>query len=225
MNLTDLIGLILGFLFTVLIFTYLIGDNPLFRLTIYIFIGVSAGIVAAVVFTNVILGQLVFPFLQTPAESLTLIAPAFFGLWLLLTKPFPRLANLGNPVMGFLVGVAAATAIGGAITGTLFPQFNATTGLFDLRFATGSLAVYVLTGLFILFGTIATFLYFHFGYRQVPEQPGPLQAWIAVLGRIGQYFIVVTFGALFAGVYASAIAALVERLQSIVDFIRPFFTL
>ena len=50
----DLIVGVVAFLFTLMIFSYLIGDNPLFRVAVYIFVGVSAGYVAAVAFRQVI---------------------------------------------------------------------------------------------------------------------------------------------------------------------------
>ena len=46
----DLITGVISFLFTILIFSYLLGDNPLFRIASYIFVGVSAGYVAAISF-------------------------------------------------------------------------------------------------------------------------------------------------------------------------------
>ena len=51
----DGIGAFLGFVLTLLIFSYLIGDNPLFRITVHIFIGVSAGFAAVIALENVIL--------------------------------------------------------------------------------------------------------------------------------------------------------------------------
>ena len=57
----DLVAGILGFIFTLLIFSYLIGDNPLFRVAIYIFIGVSSGYIAAVALWQVIIPRLLYP--------------------------------------------------------------------------------------------------------------------------------------------------------------------
>ena len=37
MNLTDLIWTLAGFLFTLMVFSYVLGDNFLFRLAMYIF--------------------------------------------------------------------------------------------------------------------------------------------------------------------------------------------
>jgi hypothetical protein len=40
------------------------------------------------------------------------------------------------------------------------------------------------------------------------------------MAKIGQVFIAITLGALFAGVYATAITALIERLDFIMQFLQ-----
>ena len=64
MPITDLITGVLGFLFTILIFSYLLGDNPLFRIGTYIFVGVVSGYVAAVAVWQVIYPRLVYPMIH-----------------------------------------------------------------------------------------------------------------------------------------------------------------
>ena len=75
----------------------------------------------------------------------------------------------------------------------------------------------------MLVGTVATLIYFQFGVRSktalTPERPG----WMEAIAWIGKIFIAVTFGVLFAGVYAAALAALVERLGFIANLILSFF--
>lgn len=81
-SLLDFIGLGLGFLFTILIFSYLLGDNPFFRLAIHIFIGVSAAYVALVTINNVLIPRLIIPLINgTQGErllSLLLFIPSLF---------------------------------------------------------------------------------------------------------------------------------------------------
>ena len=72
----DLITGIVAFLFTLFIFSYLIGDNPLFRLAVYIFVGVSAGYVAAVAYRQVLWPDLFFPLLTgSIAQKALLVNP------------------------------------------------------------------------------------------------------------------------------------------------------
>ena len=223
-ELPDFFGAVLGFILTVLIFTYIIGDNPFFRFAIHLFIGVASGFALVVVFYNVFWNQVFLAIIEQPSQAL-LMAPALLaGVWLLVTKSVTRLSRLGNWIMAFLVGAGAATAIGGAVLGTLFPQIGATGSLFDMGGAQGfqgGLAGYLFRGLIILAGTLTTLIYFHFGVRTSPDGQQTRHPLVQELARVGQVFIAITFGVLFAGVYAAALASMIERLNFIVEFLRP----
>ncbi|RPI32612.1 MAG: hypothetical protein EHM70_08515 [Chloroflexota bacterium] len=221
----DFIGGFVGFILTVLVLSYLFGDNAMFRFTSHLFIGVAAGFVAVVVFYNVILNQLVFPTIQNPGSTNAILPAFFLGLWLFITKVSPRLSRFGNPLMGYLVGAAAATAIGGAVFGTVFPQVGASGGLFDTQAAgqeNQNLIYWLVRGVLILIGTITTLAFFHFGTRPRPDQLARPPAWIEGLGKAGQIFIMITFGVLFAGVYSAALTALIERLNTLFILLGPY---
>lgn len=226
----DLVGLIIGFSLTLMVLSYIIGDNFLFRIAMAVFVGVASGYAAVLVIYHVLWYQLVVPLLTAPLANLVLLIPAaLLGVWL-LSKGSSRLARLGNPVLAFLVGVGAATALGGAIFGTLLPQANASTNLLNLQVAPHSgsqLVGWFLKGVLMLVGTLATLAYFHFGIRPQGEGSLPQRApWIEnFVVPAGQAFIAVTFGVLFAGVYAAALGALIDRVRFIWDFIGRFLTL
>ncbi len=220
LSLFDLVGVGLGFALTLMVFSYVIGDNVLFRIAIYLFIGVASGYAAVVACYIVILPQLIIPAIYgSQSEKLFVLFPLFIS-GLLLFKISPRLSNLGNPAMVYLLGVGMATAIAGAILGTILPQSLATMNLFDPdTLAGGDFIFRVFTGVTILIGSLATLAYFHFGVRQPLNQPASRPQWLVVLAWIGQIFIAITFGALFAGVYSAALTALIERVQFLRDFI------
>jgi hypothetical protein len=161
-------------------------------------------------------------------ENLGLIVPAtLLGVWL-LTKGSSRLARFGTPVMAFLVGVGAATAVGGAIFGTILPQVNASTNLLNLQYAASNgagLVGWFLTGLVILIGTLVTLAYFHFGLRTQGEGTLPQRHPIIenFIVPAGQAFIAVTLAVFFVGVYAASLGALVDRVRFVWDFILRFF--
>ena len=50
----ELVSAGISFIITILILSYLFGDNPLFRVAIYVFVGAAAGYVAAVAWNEVI---------------------------------------------------------------------------------------------------------------------------------------------------------------------------
>lgn len=210
----DLITGGISFLLTLMVLSYLIGDNPVFRVAVYIFVGVAAGYAAAVTWHQVIYLHLVVPLVQ--GDLLTLV-PLVLGL-LLLFKLSARTSRLGTPAMAYLVGVGAAVAIGGALMGTLFPQTWASMRIFNLDSAGQYWFERVIEGVFILVGTLTTLVYFHFGAKATPEgaRRGKLVSGLAWLGKI---FIAITFGVVFAGVFMAAMTALVKSLHVILTFL------
>lgn len=203
----------LAFLLTLLAFSYLLGDNFLFRLVTYLFVGVSAGYVFVLVLFQVVIPRLITP-LKTYgwAELLVFVAVPLVLSALLLTKISPRLAGLGTLPMAYLVGVGAAVAVGGAVFGTITGQV---VGMGE-EVARSQSPLDFIGGLIVLVGAICTLVYFQFSAKSPdPSQPGgPARRGVPVesLARIGQVFIGITLGALFAGVYASALTALMERI-------------
>ncbi len=213
----DLIAGVVAFLFTVMILSYLIGDNPLFRVSIYIFVGVTAGYVAMVAWWQVLWSYVVVPAVTgAPMQRVLLAVPILLG-GLLLMKAWPPLTRLGMPAMGLLVGVGAAVALGGAVNGTLFPQVGASITALDPKKFTSLESL--IDALLILAGVIATLVYFHFGAHATADGSVRRFRAIELTALVGSVFVAITLGVLFAGVYSAALTALIERLH----FLGTFF--
>ena len=214
----DLVPGFLSFLLTLMILSYMIGDNPAFRVAVYIFVGVSAGYVAAVAWWQVIYPKVFLAlFSGTFIEALIALISLILGV-LLLLKLSSRMAWLGTPSLAFLVGVGAAVAVGGAVMGTIIPQTQASFKVFNPTSPGETWLARLFFGAIMLVGTITTLVYFHFGARATAGGPqrGKLVIW---LSRIGQVFIAITLGVLFAGVFAAALTALIERLNFVWYFL------
>ena len=213
----ELVSALLGFLLTLMVFSYLIGDNPLFRVAIYLFIGVSSGYAATVIVNYVLIPRL--GSLQgNSVNQLILVAiPLLFGVTL-FAKLFPRFSWIGNFAKAVLVGVGAAVAIGGALLGTLMPQLGSAISMFDLRAAGG--VSRLLQGVVMLGGTVFTLASFHFSAGRAADGATKRNPIIEGIAWVGRLFIAITLGVLFAGVYMSALTAMIERLSFVVDFIR-----
>lgn len=217
----DLITGLLSFTFTLLILSYIVGDNPAFRVAIHAFVGVSTGYITYVVLIQVIVNKLLLPLaVGTLFDRLFLIFPLSLSL-LLLGKLSPRTEWLGRPVVAFLVGIGTAAAIGGAILGTIFPQILASADMFALNpdLLAGGLAAAFVIGLCALIGTIVTLAYFQFTVRGGETSTGKRGQFASILALLGKVFISITLGAIFAGVLAATLTALVDRVISIIDFI------
>ncbi len=217
-----------GLFLTLCIFLYLFfGDNGLFRLVTYLFIGVVSGYIFVLIIFNVLIPRIAsLVFSNSPALLGVGIALIVLAL-LLVSKLFPRFSRVGSLPMAILVGVGAAVAIGGAVFGTLFGQAGGTFALFNVKQGGNLLA-----GVYMLVGVICTLVYFQFSTRSRPTAaPDAEEGAIArrassleVLAKLGQVFIGITLGAVFAGVYTAAITAMVERLGFIFETVINILT-
>src|SRR3990172_6968143 len=122
----SLVGTVVAAILTLFACSYVIGDNLLFRLAIYLFIGVSAGYAGAVAIENIIYPQLILP-IQAQILGIPVANPLDLGIrlilsLLLLNKLNPTAARFGNPVMALVVGAGAALAVIGVVQGTILPQ-------------------------------------------------------------------------------------------------------
>jgi hypothetical protein len=229
-ELVDLFTGAISFLFTLLVFSYVIGDNPFFRMAVYVFVGVSSGYIAVVTWWQVIMPRLVYPLLSAAASgdiiNPVIITPLGIVLLAALMLIFPRQAGMGRLVLAFLVGVGAAVTLTGALGGTLIPQVVGTINAFDMNAAAlrgiGFIEAAV-NGVVILAGTIFTLAYFHFGARQKTDGSIRRLGLIEALAWGGRIFIGIALGAVFAGVYAAALTSLIERISSLINFILGLF--
>ncbi len=224
-HLADPIGAVIGFVLTVMVLSYIIGDNALFRLAIHIFIGVASGYAAILILYNVLWHQVLVPVLQVFGAGkaidlstyvIRVIPGVILGIWM-LTKLSPRLARTGIPVLAFLTGVGAATVVGGAVLGTIFPQVGASANQLKLPSAPSEMSNLVglfINALIILVGTITTLVFFQWGMgRRVEGEPNQRPVIMEYVSTVGQGFLVVTLGVLFAGVYLASLSALIDRIR------------
>jgi hypothetical protein len=211
----EIISALVGLILTLMIFSYLLGDNPLFRIAIYLFIGVASGYAAAVTVHSVLLPR--FLLLQTNSinQFVLIIIPLLFSLSL-FAKMLPRISWIGNFAMAILVGVGAAAAIGGAVIGTLLPQAQASMNTFDIFMGVRPF----LEALIALAATVLTLASFHYSASRAPDGTVKRNRILEIVASLGRIFVAVTLGVLFAGVYMAALTAMIERLSSIIDFTR-----
>ena len=196
----ELVTVLIGFILTLCIYSYLVGDNPLYRLAVHLLVGVSAAYAAVVAVREVFL-PLAQRLVADPVatDSLLWLLPLFFALLLMLSWLRP-VAWLADSSVGALVGVGAAVALVGTITGTLIPQ------------------VFLVENNILLAASIAVLTVLALLYFQFTGKPG-VDGTFAVAGaqRIiaigGRLVLSIAFAALFAGLLATSLALLVERVS------------
>jgi hypothetical protein len=225
MNLPELITLIISVALTLMVFSYILGDRLIFGIATHILIGVSAAFLALVAIQKVILPYLILPLADPDGPGFWLaLVPLVLSILLVLTL-FRRGIQAGAIPLAFLGGVLAALAIVGVTRGTLAPQILSMLGRFEpgqlMREAQPQWSA-ILEALMILLGVISVlFVFHHRGQSKAGELVRPV--FLEGVGSIGQIFIGITFGALFVGLFSSALIALISSLSEIIRFISLWF--
>ncbi|MCK5634847.1 MAG: hypothetical protein KAI06_07160 [Anaerolineales bacterium] len=228
----DFIEMIIAAFVTVMILSYVIGDNVLFRVATYLFIGVASGFAGAIAWENVVKPTLVQPLIdEGPARlfssegALTFLIPWMLVLFLFF-KLSPRLSRFGSFPVALLVGVGAAVVVGGSITGTLVPQSLAATGALSTATAFPApgqpLAVWLeqlISALISILATISVLIYFRFSARRELTGGARRSRISEVFAYLGKVFIAVTFGVMYAGALMATIAVLAQRFQFLHDVV------
>ncbi len=205
---SDQLGLWIGFILTLMVFSYLLGDNFLYRLAVYVFVGLTAGFVTMLTVESVLLPWMRATLLSGESGGQLLGAlPLILGL-LLVLKGSARFNRLGNLGMAFVVGIGAAVALVGAISGTLLPLANATTS---------SAGADALNGFILVLGVISTLVYFQYLARRSSAGETRRGLVVRAVGAVGQGFIVVTLGALYGGAILSGLVIFSERIAFILS--------
>ena len=206
----ETIGLWASFILTLMIFSYLLGDNLLYRLAVYVFAGLAAGYSAIVTWDGVIVPWLQDTLLQPNAtlDQLALgVAPLLVGLLLLARSWSPRGDGLSRLALAFLIGVGTAVALNGAVHGTLLPMLRAT----GEGVVPGDLNSILLAA-----GVVCTLAYFQYQARRRPEGPDRRRPHVQLLAVVGQGIIVVTLGAIYAAAILTSLTIFSERLGFLV---------
>ncbi len=218
-------GLIIGAILTLLIFSYLLKDTILYRWALALLVGCGVGYGLGLAWHH-ILREWIMRTLASSQSGMKLFyaGPLILGTLLLFkgfspNKALGRLAVLGNIPLAFLVGVGTATAVSGALVGTLIPQMISTGEAFSLEH--GSLGL--IQGLIIVCGTITTLLVFSSAVKKQVEYGGGnlVLNWIT---RIGQVFIAIALGFTFSGAVTSALTALIMRLWKLSELLHQLIS-
>ncbi len=212
----DVIGLILGLVLTVFIFTYLVGDNPLYRLAVHILVGMSAAYAGIVVIQQVLVP--IYREIQANSSDingLVWYVPLFFS-FLLLFQMLPPIAWLSKITVALMIGIGAAVALIGAIRGTLWPQIVGIENSTEI-FVGQSIIAAVLTAV--------TLLSFQFTQRKpqnstTPAQPSLLRSGIAQSGKI---ILTITFGYLFAATLNTSLLLFSDRAGFFISTLGQIF--
>lgn len=247
MALPDMIGIGVGLLLTLAVFSLIWRDNTLFRLAMHIFIGVAAAFALAAAWFNVLWPQLLRPPVELFTDSAHAVMrswqPPDFFVWgisflvflLLLARLAPRFNLAASPALALGVGVGAAAAVGGAVIGTLITQVRAAMdpgGFSQLSAQSSQNWIQYLSAALILVGTLASLLTFQYTFRlesvkkslaagkDANRQVFRWQFYMQPIRWLGKMFILITLGTVMAGMVAASLAVLVEWVERLLHLLN-----
>jgi len=198
---TELIGIWVSAVLTLLIFSFLYKDNPFYKFAEHLFVGISAGYGVALEYHNVFLPNLWRPLndVSIPlANRLPLLLPFVFGL-LLFTRFFEKISWLSRWSLALIIGIFAGIAIIGYGSGDLVLQIHANLlPIWTDKWLTS------FNNLLLTVGLITSLIYFFFS----KEHKGAFGA----TARVGIWFLMISFGASFGYTVMSRMSLLIGRV-------------
>ncbi len=191
MRISGDIGVWVGALSAIAIYSVLVKDNPAYRLVEHIFVGASAGIAVVAGFAS---------FKTTAWNPMVsgqplLIVPILLGL-LLYAKYAPSIGWLNRIPLSLMMGASAGVAMRGAVESQIVAQLTATMVKLD------SINAWI-----IFLGSVLSLFYFFITFKT-----GKAGGRASLLGR---YFMMAAFGAAFGNTVMGRVSAAIGRFQFI----------
>jgi len=213
------VGVWIGALLTLMVFSFLYRDNPFYKFAEHVFVGVSAAYWMVIGFWTTLWPRVVVPLVPEasrivspeapiPDRDLGALVPALLGL-MMLARMVPRFSRLARWPTAFVLGTTAGYAVVRYVRSDFLRQIQATIGDGVLVAAAGGgwNIAESLAALVTLSGTVFGLIYF-MNTRRGGTVTTPA-------ARIGLLVLMVTFGASFGSAVMARISLLVGRLQEL----------
>jgi len=202
---------------TLIMFSFIFGDNAFFKFGEHLYLGLSAGWLMALYWFNFIKPNFVYRLIPPldPAFDPSahkwyevwdpwVIIPAILGIFIILRIIRP-IAWLSRITFAFYIGGFSGIAIPKVINGLLLPQFYSTIQKIDVVPNSGAELIGLINSLILLVGAFTVIIYFFFSV----EHKGAI-GW---LSRVGIYFLMIAFGASFGYTIMARVSLLIGRMQ------------
>lgn len=205
---------------TLLIFSFLYKDNPLFKLAEHLYVGVSVGYTIVKAYDTVIVHLVIKPIIEN--REFALLIPVAIGM-LMLTRYVPKAAWMSRYAFAFIVGMGAGLAIPRTISSFILKQIEDTVRpLLSLAGPDGvtfSMNLFNpasnLNTIIILLGVGSVLFYFFFSIEHSGLGKG--------VARTGIIFLMISFGAGFGYTVMARMSLLIGRLTDLIEFSDPSY--
>lgn len=193
----------LGAFLTLGIFSFLYKDNPWYKLSEAIFVGISAGFWVVTLFWDNLVGK----FWDGRQEEPILWVGMALGV-LMIMRLVPKIGWISRWPLAFIVGSTAGLWMMNFLASNIMVQTQATImPLVSTAFGSGFDASWgtIVNRLVMVVGTFTGLVYFYFS----KEHTGAFGS----TARVGIFFIMITFGASFGYTVMSRMSLLIGRID------------
>jgi hypothetical protein len=210
--LAELLGVWLSAFLTLAIFSFLYGDNPVYKLAEHLFVGISAGYGVVMVYYESVLKDMIYPLFRPEKVGLEhpnywLVIPIGLGL-MMLARFVPRYEWLARWPIAFAIGLGAGAFIPSSIQQDLLVQLRETVVPLWSRSwqaGVGKEVCLALSNLLLAGGVVCTLSYFFFSR--------PHRGLLGAASRVGIWFLMVAFGAGFGNTVMARLSLLIGRVE------------
>ena len=201
-------GTWIGALLTLLVFSFLYKDNPLFRFTESLFAGVSLGYYIGTTLNQTLVPNLITPLTHDFNQNWDLLVPGLLGL-LLYMRYVPKTGWVSRYALAIYVAYYIGLDFTRRIHGEVLPQLaRAIVPLSHLDAHT------IFYSLVFAVGVFSVLIYFFFSKEQ--------DAVTRRIARVGIWFLMISFGAAFGFTVMGRVALLIGRLNFLLlDWLYP----
>jgi hypothetical protein len=202
-------GILVATGMTLALYSFLYGDNPLFKAAEHLYIGVGLAYQIVIVWFEYIKPEAYKQFIRyfvrdVPGKPDWWLAPALVLSALMLARLIPAVAYLSRIPVAFIVGFTAGTQVPNFISANVLQQVYGTIGPMLTLDGIGAWIGQIV----IIAGVVSVLMYFFFSV----EHRGAF----GVGSRLGVWFLMVAFGASFGYTVMGRMALLVGRLQFLI---------
>jgi hypothetical protein len=215
------IGIILGAGLTLVMYSFLYRDNPLFKIAENFYVGIALGYIAVLTWRTALREEVFRPVFLAPTREALFEAllhrslPIVLGI-MLLTRVSKNRAWLSRYAYCPLVGWYAGIGISASTRSLVLRQLHA--ALVPLQHAVTTASADLLTwkwfagtffpvigSLLMLIGTVSVLFYFFFSVEH--------KRFGKAVSRVGIWFLMVSFGASFGYTLMGRLSLLIGRVQ------------
>jgi hypothetical protein len=198
-------GIIVAAGLTLLLYSFLYKDNPLFKFAEHIYVGTAAAYVFGQYWFGGLFGMVIEPvFMKEDIQAYDkwlLLIPTLLGA-LMLTRFSRRWAWVSRISFAFYVGVGAGLTIPRYISSFVLQQIEPTLRPLSLTMEGFDVLV-------ILVGVVSVLVYFFFSVEHTGVVGG--------VSKVGIYFLMVAFGASFGYTIMARLSLLIGRVSFLLE--------